>query len=329
MATSNLTEMVPATAADAFGPLVSYEPLVRGESQVDRATAMLMSLVIGVGIIVGWLYLIYCTSQAYQAKAVAPVEIVEVSGGGGGSPEGEAGASESVDVAGGDPGDAASNASAEDTSGYEEPAVEQTSSAVLDGMAAAADADLGEGAEMSAPMSGGSVASGKRASKIGTGGIGLGSGGPGDGGVTRENRWVIIYPPGQAAEEYARQLDGLGVELAAFGGSNSLQIATNFSGTPVKRTKLVSQFNQEKRLYFTWAGTTRKGNDIELLKKAKIDPGDRPILAVYPPGVEDKLAQLEQKYKGRAPAEIRQTRFSVIGSGSSWDFAVMSQTPLR
>ena len=61
--------------------------------------------------------------------------------------------------------------------------------------------------------SGGPVASGRRASKLGTGGPGLGLG-PGDGGVPAEQRWSIVYNPGQTIEEYARQLDALGVELA-------------------------------------------------------------------------------------------------------------------
>ena len=50
---------------------------------------------------------------------------------------------------------------------------------------------------MAAPVSGGPIASGKKASKLGTGRRGFGSGGPGDGGVSREDRWSIVYPPGQ------------------------------------------------------------------------------------------------------------------------------------
>src|SRR5260370_345022 len=64
---------------------------------------------------------------------------------------------------------------------------------------------------------GGPVAGGRRSSKIGTGGPGLGFG-RGDGGIPPEQRWSIIYNTGQSPEDYARQLDALGVELAVVSG---------------------------------------------------------------------------------------------------------------
>jgi hypothetical protein len=35
------------------------------------------------------------------------------------------------------------------------------------------------------------------------------------------------------------------------------------------------------------------------------------------------------RYKGRQPAEIRVTRFSVVPQGSGYDFTVLAQEPLR
>ena len=97
--------------------------------------------------------------------------------------------------------------------------MQATPGAMLDAVAEAgaglAEVDLG-----AVMPSGGTVASGKRASKLGTGGPGLGFG-PGDGGVAREQRWSIIYNPDQTLEEYARQLDALGVELAVVAGPTS------------------------------------------------------------------------------------------------------------
>ena len=45
----------------------------------------------------------------------------------------------------------------------------------------------------------------------------------------REKAWIIIYPPGQTLEDYARQLDFFKVELGAI-VNNSMQVASGFSG---------------------------------------------------------------------------------------------------
>jgi hypothetical protein len=85
---------------------------------------------------------------------------------------------------------------------FEEPVVQQTPGAMLDAVAEAgqslAEVDLG-----AAMPTGGPVASGRRASKLATGGPGLGFG-PGAGGFPREQRWSIVYNPGQTLDEYAR-----------------------------------------------------------------------------------------------------------------------------
>ena len=106
------------------------------------------------------------------------------------------------------------------------PAVEARPAAMLDTVAEAGQ-NLAE-VDVSAVMPrGGRVATGKRRSKIGNGGPGYGFG-PGDGGVRREDRWSILYKTGQTADEYARQLDAFGVELAIVSG-NQLIYVSNFS----------------------------------------------------------------------------------------------------
>ena len=54
--------------------------------------------------VVGLLGLVYVTNQAYASRVTAPLQIVEVSGGGGGSPEGTPGSTEKIDVPGADAG---------------------------------------------------------------------------------------------------------------------------------------------------------------------------------------------------------------------------------
>lgn len=299
-------------------------PRVLGESLLDRVTSFLMAVVLGAFLVVGWLALIFVTTQEFASRATSPLQIVEVFGGGGGSPEGVPGQTEQVDVAGADAAPQASNN--EETPGeFEQPSVQTTPGAMLDAALdagkAAAELDIGP-----AMPNGSAVASGRRASKLGSGGPGLGFG-PGDGGVSRENRWSILYPEGQRPEDYARQLDALGVELAVVGGKDVLIYASNFSSpTPTRRN---GASGGEGRLYFIWEGRARKSSDLALLRKAGIEVGEGTVFQFYPPGVEQRLAELEQRYRGRTPAEIRVTRFAVVPKGEGYDFKVVAQEALR
>src|SRR5262245_20348767 len=102
---------VPTKAATPERVLKPYEPMVHGESAYDRVSSMLMSLVIGASIIVGWLWLINFTNKAYASKTPPPVELIEVYGDGtGGAPDGEAtGQGESKEVPDAAPGAVAAN----------------------------------------------------------------------------------------------------------------------------------------------------------------------------------------------------------------------------
>jgi hypothetical protein len=300
-----------------------YEAKVRGESSYDRVSSFLMAIVVCAALVVGWQYLIFITNQAYASRVTAPLEIVEVFGGGGGDPEGTPGATEDVNVAGGDAADKASN-NPEEATEFEDRSVQESPAVMLDAAAEAGEsmAEVDVGAVM---PSGGPVASGRRASKIGTGGVGLGFG-PGDGGVRREDRWSIVYNTGQSPDEYARQLDSLGVELGTISGNQMLYASHFSSPTPTRRA---GTGQNDTRLYFVWQGGTRKGSDVALLKKAGIEVGEAAIFQFYPPGVEAILAGLEVRFKGLQPGEIRKTRFNVVPQGNRYTFVVQSQESLR
>ena len=201
----------------------------------------------------------------------------------------------------------------------------QTPAVMLDAVAEAGQ-NLAEMDPDAAMPSGGAVASGRRASKIGTGGPGLGFG-PGDGGVPVEQRWSIVYNEGQTPEAYARQLDAFGVELAVVVGNNQLAFVSHFSDA--KPTVRYGSGAGDDRLYFLWQGRGRKASDVALLKKAGIDVGEGVLFQFYPKAVERQLAELEVRYKGRQPAEIRVTRFSVVPKGEGYGFTVLAQETLR
>jgi len=314
----------PTTAPDAEKIPSGFEPRVLGESLYDRVTSLLMAVVLGALLVVAWLGLVFASNQEYSARVTSPLQIVEVFGGGGGSPDGTPGSTEQIDVPGADAAPLASN-NEEIPGDFEQPSVQTTPGAMLDAALEAgqlvAELDIGP-----AMPHGGQTAGGKRASKIGTGGPGLGFG-PGDGGVGRENRWSIIYPEGQRPEEYARELDALGVELAVVAGPNQLTYVSNFS-SPQPTVRRGGSAG-EGRLYFIWEGRLRKASDITLLRKAGVEVGEGVVFQFYPPGVEQQLAELEYRYRGRSPGEIRVTRFEVVPKGNSYGFKVVAQETLR
>ncbi|MGO9468379.1 MAG: hypothetical protein ACLQIB_18935 [Isosphaeraceae bacterium] len=300
------------------------EPKVLGESKFDRVSSFLMAVVLSAILVVGWLGLIYITNQAYASRVTAPLQIIDVYGGGGGTPEGTPGSTEKIDIAGADAAAMASNNEVP-AGEFEQPSVQQLPGAMLETVVESgqnlAEVDIGP-----VMPSGGAVASGKRASKLGTGGPGFGFG-PGDGGVAREQRWSIIYDPGQTAEEYARQLDALRVQLAVVVDQNQLHYAWNFSSA--KPDTRFGVGRSDHRLYFLWQGRGRKSSDIALLQKAGIEVGEGVVLQFYPPEAETRLAELEVRFKGRSPAEIRVTRFRVVPKAGSYDFEVVAQETLR
>jgi hypothetical protein len=297
---------------------------VRGESFYDRVIGMMLAGILSlIGLIVV-LYLIYITNAALHARMPAPIEIVEIYGTGGGSPEGEVGAVETIDVPGGAPSLVASN-NLQDATDFEEPSMQQVSTAVLDALAdpsaEALEVDVGQ-----ATLSGNMVATGRRASRIGTGGRAFGFG-PGDGGaLPPEQRWSIVYNPGLTLDEYARQLDALGVELGTVGGSNTIEYGSQFSTNPTRRSGLSQA---DGRLYFLPQNRTWRENDSALLARCGIVVGDKPIFQFYPRGVESTLQQLETAFKGRQTSEIRTTRFTVVPSGNSFTFKVLAQETFR
>jgi hypothetical protein len=323
-ATASATPSGARKPAQAEGSTLVFEPKVFGESEYDRVTSLLMAVVIGAAIVVGWLFLVYKTNQAYASRVTAPLQIIEVFGGGGGSPEGTAGSTEKIDVPGADAAAQASN-NEEVAGDFEEPSVLQTPAVMVDAAIDAGQsmAEVDPGVAMA---SGGPTATGRRASKLGSGGPGLGLG-PGDGGVSVEQRWSIVYNPGQTLEEYGRQLDTFGVELAVVSGQNQLTYVSHFSD-PVP-TKRYGSGQGDSRLYFLWQGRGRKASDVALLKKAGIEVGEAAVFQFYPKAVEQKLAQLEVRYRGWQPSEIRVTRFNVVPRGDSYDFTVLAQERLR
>ena len=84
----------PAPADKAASEAPELDVKVLGESKYDQITSMLMAVLLGAILVVGWLGLVYVSTQAYASRVSAPLQIIEVFGGGGGSPDGTAGSTE-------------------------------------------------------------------------------------------------------------------------------------------------------------------------------------------------------------------------------------------
>ena len=118
------------------------------------------------------------------------------------------------------------------------------------------------------------------ASKLGSGWASAWGSGPAMGGVGREHAaGVLSLTRAMDPEEYARQLDGMGVELAVVRGPEQLLYISHFSDpSPTKR---FGTGRSDHRLYFLWQGRGRKASDLALFKKANEEIGDHDVFQFY------------------------------------------------
>lgn len=162
----------------------------------------------------------------------------------------------------------------------------------------------------------------------GTGRPPLGAGGGKGRGFPREMRWFVKFTERGTLDEYASQLEFFGVELGALMPDGKLLLVSKLTA-PKPTVRTVTNGQEEKRLYFTWKGGTRKGVDLEILKKAGIDGTNALVMHFYPPATENQLAVLEQQYKNRKSHQIKRTYFSVRSAKAGFEFTITSQTELK
>ncbi|MBM3970030.1 MAG: hypothetical protein FJ302_09230 [Planctomycetes bacterium] len=152
--------------------------------------------------------------------------------------------------------------------------------------------------------------------------------GTGKGGFPREMRWFVKFVERGTLDEYAQQLEFFGIELGALMPDGKLILVSKLTA-PRPTVRTVTSGQQEKRLYFTWKGGTRKGVDVQLFQKAGVDANNALIMHFYPPQTENQLAVLELDYKKRKAAEIKKTYFSVRSAKEGYEFTITSQTPIK
>ncbi len=257
-----------------------------------------------VGFFVVGLVIVYFASRVFPHYEPVPVEFVEIAGR---EPDAAMGLSRDLEPPG-----------IEDAPDLQEPQVMETLSAVaeISSRVARLDNKAFDGENLATKGKG--AGDSRRAD---TGGEGVDS-------VRAEERWKIRYD-GSSINAYARQLDGFGIELGAFGGGeNVVHYASNLvTDRPTTRT---GPPKDEKRLYMFRPGGDLDGLNRTLLQKAGINMSGKTSAQFYPRQVEGRLFQRERRYMEKESGQycigpIRKTIFGINRQGEGYAFYVIDQ----
>ncbi len=312
--------------------------LVVGVTKHDRATASLMALCLCVATALLYLASSWISNwKPSRTIAAAPLELVEE--GFGGDPEGSPG--ESLQIDSPEPESADAQAGEDMVEAADVPPDSNPVESVVDASSLSSDMaaemlapdqndDGGDGPVTARAFASAPLVARKPGSSKGTGNKRALGFGPGTkGGVPREMRWFVKFIERGTLDEYAQQLDFFGIELGAIMPDGKLVLVSKFSGgKPTAKT--VASGADEKRLYFTWRGGSRKAGDLELFQKAGVNASNATmILHFYPPVTENVLANIELQYRNRKAIEIRRSYFVVRKAKDGYEFSVSSQTYLK
>lgn len=269
-------------------------------SSYDQVSGLILALIVLIGVAVAGLVVILYTSRVFARQEPIPVTLEELAGRG----ENALGLARDLEPPG-----------VEDVPALNEPQLQETLAAVSDAVADS-QARLDDQAFVGAPQS--SRGSGQGDSRqAGSGAEGI------EERVPRAERWEIRFDGG-SIEDYARQLDAFGIELAVLDPSGSIEYAYHLSQP--KPDRKTGAPEMEKRLYMTWRGGPLQAADRELLRRAGIKTGGRIMLQFYSPQAENELALREKEHAGqREVNDIRKTIFGVRPAADRFEFYVIDQ----
>jgi hypothetical protein len=160
----------------------------------------------------------------------------------------------------------------------------------------------------------------------GSGGAAAFGAGAGTAGLPRSQRWEIHFAAGTVLDDYRRELDFFGIEIAAVSPDGRVEYVRRFTASPptVERERTAP----ETRLYMQWrAGSARLASDRELLEAAGVRTAGKQLVQFIPPDLEERLARLEYDFAKREAAKIRRTRFATRPAGNGFEFYVAEQIP--
>lgn len=261
----------------------------------DRAVGLVLSLLIVIGCCVLALFLIWLTGQTRRSQVTVPVQF---------QPIGEGGLPTGPDLA----------VNTEDPGQEEDLEIPD----LKDSLDMVADVVADRLTDLDNPLIS-DPESLERGGKKGA--PNRGGGGSGGSGVRR--RWEIFFDRGNTLDTYARQLDFFKIELGVLLPGGRIQYVSNF--TQPRPQVREGRAEDEQRFYLLWQRGDLQQADRELLARAGIDPGNRPILKFLPPDVEAKLVALERAHAAGRANRISSTRFGIRRQGNGFAFYVISQ----
>ena len=140
-----------------------------------------------------------------------------------------------------------------------------------------------------------------------------------------EKRWTVVFQQTSELNEYAQQLDSVGIEPGlALPDGKVIYLGNLSSSTPSTREAVA---DEESRLHLAWVDGVRIEADRELFRRAGVaNPQRGVILHFYSAELEQQLRQLESAYNGHTPDQIRRTVFQVRRVGNGYQFVVTDQT---
>lgn len=279
------------------------KPPVLKITRYDLVSSFMVAIVVGLVVTVVWVFLLWLANRPIKAEHVAEMELIELGGVEDGAPD-ETLKVESPEDLTQDP----SVVEAEDVS-----EVEELIETVVELSPNAAQ-------QVQQQVSTDATSAGKIGRADGSGRRPLGSG-PGEGGMPRHQRWFVRFQDRGTLDEYARQLDFFGIELALW-KEGKIHVVSKLSQPRPNVEVLTSGEGKQDQLYFTWQGGGRKQADIDLFKKAGIDARTGIILHFYPRDTVGLLARIEQEQSDRPVKQIRRTYFSVRRDGNGYEFVV-------
>lgn len=274
-------------------------------TQYDLVSSFMIAIVVALVIAVVWLFVLWLANRPIQPEHLAEMELIELGGYEDGAPDETLRVEAPEDVV-----DDPSVVEADDNLDTEviDNVLEQSKNAAQQAMTEIRTTEEGGG------KIGRADGSGRR--PLGTGG--------GEGGVPRHQRWFVRFQDRGTPNEYARQLDFFGIKLALWkdGRIHVLSRMSQAQPNVEVRTK-----GDQDQFYFTWQGGGRKQADVDLFKKAGINPTGGIILHFYPPETVNSLAELEKDRSNRPVQQIRRTYFSVRrGTDRGYEFVVTKIT---
>ncbi|MCA9212138.1 MAG: hypothetical protein KDB27_03660 [Planctomycetales bacterium] len=261
-------------------------------SAYDRASSMLIALLVLVGIAVALIVALWLTTRNFRRPKLQSVVVLEEEPGTQNPP----GSARDINPPG-----------VEELDDLVEPDVQDTLAAVTEAVSTiAASLNAIDGA-------------------VATRGSGMGDNrkrGNGDA-IPRHERWEVKYTSTTLAD-YVSQLEFFKIDVGAFGGGRPGVDYVYFENGVAKKRALTNP-EEDERIYFVWQGGKFQQYDRSLLGQVGVPATGRVIMQFYPKDVENHLAVLEQEKRGARPLrDIQKTYFGIQGGKGNYEFYVIN-----